>query len=186
MKGIYAAALALGCLALTSFTIPKGWQKAGSDPGSYAVGVEPGAGLSGSKAGTIQSSRDRITGYGMMEQTLRAGTYRGTKLRVSGYMRSQDVAQWAGFFVRIDGQPGYKALAFDNMQDRPIKGTTGWAGYEITLNVSEEAKNIVFGALLDGPGKIWFDNITLEVINEPTSPRGTILYRQAVNLNFEQ
>jgi len=185
MKRIYVLALAACCFALASFSIPKGWQKAGSDPGSYAIGVEAGAGISGSKAGTIQSARDRITGHGMMMQEFRPGRYRGKKIRMTGYMRSQDVERWAGFWLRIDGEPGYKALAFDNMQDRPIKGTTGWTKYEIVLNVSEDAKNIAFGALLDGPGKIWFDNIRFEVVNEPTGPKGTIIYREPLNLDFE-
>ena len=43
---------------------------------------------------------------------------------MSGYMKSQDVAGWAGFWFRIDGQ-GARPLAFDNMHGRAVRGTTG-------------------------------------------------------------
>ena len=101
-------------------------------------------------------------------------------------MRSSDVENYAGFFLRIDGEPTGGALAFDNMEDRPIKGTTGWTRYEITLSVSDNAREIVLGAILNGPGKIWFDNIHIDVIDEPTDKKGTIIYKGPVNLDFEE
>ena len=166
MKSLYSCLLLLILFVATSFTIPRGWHKDGTDPDSYSAGVETGAGLSGSKAGTIESVRGRITGY--------------------GYMKSWDVEKYAGFFLRIDGLPTEGTLAFDNMEDRPIKGTTDWTKYEITLSVSDNAQEIVLGAILNGPGKIWFDNIHIDVIDEPTDKKGTIIYMGPVNLNFEE
>ena len=36
---------------------------------------------------------------------------------------------WAGLWMRVD--KGKDMVAFDNMQDRPIKGTTDWQRYYI-------------------------------------------------------
>ncbi len=56
------------------------------------------------------------------------------------------------------------ALAFDNMKDRPIKGTTEWRKYEVVLDVPEEAEDIFFGFLLHGTGRAWVDDITFDVV----------------------
>jgi hypothetical protein len=45
---------------------------------------------------------------------------------------------------------------YDNMQRRPIKGTTELAKYELVLFVPNEATSISYGVLLDGTGQIWF------------------------------
>ncbi len=186
MKSLYSCLLLILLFIITSFDTPKGWHKDGTDPDAYSAGMEPGSGVSGSKAGTIQSVRGRITGYCSLVQSFKPGRYRNKKIRLSGYMKSWDVEKYAGFFLRIDGQPTEGALAFDNMEDRPIKGTTDWTKYEITLYVSDNAQEIVIGAILNGHGKIWFDNIHIDVIDEPTDKKGTIIYKGPVNLNFEE
>lgn len=186
MRILYCILLTISGIIFLSFTTPKGWHKAGSDRDSYDMGIDAGSGLGNSKAATIQSNTDRVTGFGTLMQNFRPGNYRGKKIRMTGYMKSYDVDGWAGFWLRIDGEPGTYALAFDNMQDRPIKGTTGWTKYEVVLNVSENAENIAFGALLVGQGKIWFDNIRFEEIAEPARKPGTIIYKDPVNLNFEE
>ena len=48
--------------------------------------------------------------------------------------------------MRIDPK-----IAFDNMQDRGIKGTTDWQKAEITLSLNPEATDqILIGAMLSG------------------------------------
>ncbi len=72
------------------------------------------------------------------------------------------------------------------MHDRAIKGNTEWTKYEIVLNVSVRATGISFGALLDGTGKIWFDNIQFEVIADPSGFKNTKRQADPANLNFEE
>ncbi len=43
-------------------------------------------------------------------------------------------------------------VAFDNMHDRPIKGTTGWQQYEVVLDIPRDSTGISFWILLDGTG----------------------------------
>ena len=80
-------------------------------------------------------------------------------------MKSQGVADWAGFWLRVDQEGSEQSLSFDNMHDRPIKGTTDWKKYEIVLDVPNNASNIAFGALLAGTGQIWFANINFEIVD---------------------
>ena len=47
-------------------------------------------------------------------------------------VKSQDVVGWAGLWMRVD--QGKDAVAFDNMQDRSIKGTTDWRHDDVILS----------------------------------------------------
>ncbi len=61
--------------------------------------------------------------------------------------------------MRIDPK-----IAFDNMQDRGIKGTTDWQKAEITLSLNPEATDqILIGAMLSGSGKMWIDNFKVTI-----------------------
>ena len=71
----------------------------------------------------------------------------GKRARFSGYIKTEGVTTgFAGLWWRVDGASG--VLAFDNMQDRGVTGTTDWKRYDIELPVAADAKNINFGALL--------------------------------------
>jgi hypothetical protein len=59
---------------------------------------------------------------------------------------------WAGLWMRVDGQEP-KMLAFDNMQGRPIQGTTAWKRYEVILDVDPQATAIAFGILWTRRGR---------------------------------
>ncbi len=116
--------------------------------------------------------------------------YAGKRVRMTGYMKSKDVAESAAFWFRIDANGSKEPSNFDNMNNRPIKGTTDWKKYEIVLDVASDASNLAYGALLSGTGQIWFDNITLEIVDN--SVPSTNLYgdkkqspKSPVNLNFE-
>ena len=54
--------------------------------------------------------------------------------------------------MRVDGPDSGRHLAFDNMLDRPIKGTTDWTRYAVVLDVDKTAVAIAFGVLAGGEG----------------------------------
>ena len=177
-------------LALFSFDLPKGWFKAGSDPAKYEMGVDKGAGQDGKNAATIQSTEKSISGFGTLMQNCSPEKYAGKRVRMTGYMKSKDVAESAGFWFRIDAKGSKEPSNFDNMNSRPIKGTTDWKKYEIVLDVASDASNLAYGALISGTGQIWFDNITFEIVDN--SVPSTNMYgdkkqtpQSPVNLNFE-
>jgi erythromycin esterase-like protein len=93
---------------------------------------------------------------------------RGHKVKFSGWIKTENVTSgYAGLWWRVDGPSGENGrpamLAFDNMMDRGVKGTTDWKRYEIELPVAENAVNINFGALFPGNGTAWFDGFTVEL-----------------------
>lgn len=148
------------------------WFKAGSDPGNYKMGVDSSIQHDGKKAMTIKSIDPEIQDFGTYMQNFKADQYLGKRVRMTGYMKSNDVANWAGFWLRVDQADPKQVLSFDNMQDRAIKGTTDWKKYEIILDVPGNASNIAFGALLAGTGQIWFDNLNFEIVDSSVPTTG--------------
>jgi erythromycin esterase-like protein len=54
----------------------------------------------------------------------------GKHIRFSGYIKTEDVSGgYAGLWWRVDDPSG--VLAFDNMQNRGVSGTTDWRRYDI-------------------------------------------------------
>jgi C-terminal processing protease CtpA/Prc len=97
--------------------------------------------------------------------------FAGTRLELHGFLRTQDVSDFAGLWMREDGDSG--SVAFDNMQRRQLKGTTEWTEYSITLPLDKAAKRLFFGVLASGAGRVWADDLRLLVDGQPieTAPR---------------
>ncbi len=179
-------------LALLSFDKPSGWFNAGSKPQSYEMGIDKGVGQSGKNAATIKSKDSKIDGFGTLMQQCSPDKYLGKRVRMTGYVKSENVANWAGLWLRVDQSGSQQPLSFDNMGNRPIKGTTGWKKCEIVLDVPSNATLIAFGALLDGTGQIWFDNITFEVVDKSVQTtdiknvKDPVTQSGPTNLDFEK
>lgn len=57
-------------------------------------------------------------------------------------------------------------LGFDNMHDRPIKGSTSWNHYACVLDIPNESKNINIGLILAGSGNAWLDCTKFEEVDK--------------------
>ena len=57
-------------------------------------------------------------------QYFAAEKYRGQRIRFSALIKAEGVEGWGGIWMRVDDvdKPG---TSFDNMQNRPVKGTRG-------------------------------------------------------------
>ncbi len=164
------ALLTTALFICSSFDLPKGWFVAGTKRTSYNIGTAPGEGRDGKNCATIQSKEEKIRGFATLMQTALATDYLGKRVKMSGYLKTQDVKKYAGFWLRLDSYTGtdkkYKLLGFDNMSNRNIKGNTEWIKYDIVLDIPQETTEIAYGALLSGTGKIWFDDITFEIVDQ--------------------
>ncbi len=199
-KFITVVLLIIMTITLFSFDLPTAWFKAGNKPNSYDMGIDKGAGKDGKNAATIKSIDKKIDGFGTLMQDCLPGKYLGKRIRMTGLVKTKDVSDWAGLWLRIDTKTPIKAVVFDNMhdgkKDRSIKGTTDWKKYEIILNVPDNASNIAYGALLSGTGQIWFDNLNFEIVApvilttgiemETNSSTYTSHLKEPVNLDFEK
>jgi hypothetical protein len=175
---------------------PTGW---GGGPDGYEVKVDHTV----KHGGKASASLKRITteakpAFGTIVQAFKADDYRGKRLRLTGYVKSNEVEGWAGLWMRVDSeQEG--TVAFDNMQDRSIKGTADWKKCEIILDLPESSSIITFGVLLAGKGQVWIDDLQFDVVGKdvkttakeirPTGQKVEVpkdLPKKPRNLDFEQ
>lgn len=168
--------------------VPEGWFLAGSHPQDYSVGTTNAVSREGKTSAYLASKAQQPEGFGTLMQTFSAYSYRSKRLRMIGSAKAEAVDSWAGLWMRVDG-PEKTSLSFDNMQDRPIKGTLDWQPYAIVLDVPQESTAVAFGILLHGRGKVYLDDVRLEVV--PSTVATTDLMKKQppsapVNLSFEK
>ncbi|MEK6646860.1 MAG: hypothetical protein AABY84_09340 [Candidatus Firestonebacteria bacterium] len=119
----------------------------------------------------IKSAVSSPRGFGTMMKTISANEYLGKRIRMSAYVKTENVGNWTGLWMRVDG-PENKVLSFDNMGNRKIKGTVDWTKYEIVLNVPQNSTNISFGVLLEGIGQVWINSLQFEEVDSSVSITG--------------
>jgi hypothetical protein len=178
--------LAICSMALHA-AAPKGWFIAGSKPGEYESGIDELAAYNGHPSAYLKAKTPDAQGFGTLMQEFRADHYLGKRVRFSAFVKTQGAQDWAGLWMRVDR--GTTQVAFDNMQNRPIKGTTDWRRYDVVLNVAQDATGIFFGVLLAGSGSVWINNAKFEVVG-PTvlTTDGDVLLKpdEPTNLDFEK
>lgn len=198
--------LALLVLALGSLTYgrvltddaPKDWVKAGDHPQNYEMRLDKSVKHGGRASASIKFIAEKPEGFGTLMQNFAADVYRGKRLRMSAWMRTEN-ADSAQLWLRLDSAKG--TVGFDNMGNRKVTGTTVWKKVELTLDVPAETVGIAFGVLISGKGQVWVDDFTFEVVGKDTpttnmltpeqskereTERGGTYPAQAANLNFEE
>ena len=115
-------------------------------------------------------------------KTVDATPYQGKTVKMTGYIKSENVKNWAGLWMRVDFYSS-KVLAFDNMHSRGIKGSKDWEKYEVVLFVPEHSTDISYGVLLDGTGQIWMKDIAIEIVSDAVAETGSIKGRMNDILN---
>ncbi|UFH36744.1 hypothetical protein [Flavobacterium acetivorans] len=182
---LVAVATKLNAQESDSISKTSEWYYRGSKPASYEMGPEENTEFSGQTVLKIKSIESKINGFGNIMKTVNSDLYRGKNLKMTAYVKSDKVKSWAGLWMRVDYYTA-AVLAFDNMQNRAIKGTKDWEKYEIVLFVPKEATSISYGVLLDGIGQIWFKDVKLEVVDDAVPETGSVKGRKNKVVSFEK
>ena len=167
--------------------LPAGWIKAGSHPAEYDMGVDTANRHEGRAIAYVKGTATEFHGFGTLMQMASSREYLGKRVRFSAYVKSEKVQSgWAGLWFRIDGAKSGEVLGFDNMQQRPLKGTTDWKRVEIVLDVPQNAAALAYGILLAGDGQVWMDDLKFEVVKPDVPVTGSGPAGPPRNLNFEK
>lgn len=158
------------------------WQ---SEPAKYEMTVQSNSELNNQNVFSIKSVQSKIYKFGTLMNTIKSDDYKGKTVKMTGYVKSEKVKDWAGLWMRVDYY-GTDVLAFDNMQNRGIKRTKDWTKYEVVLFVPQEATSISYGILLSGIGQIWFKDVKLEIVDESVAETGLNKGRDHKVISFEK
>jgi hypothetical protein len=150
--------------------VPRGWVAHGHHIANHEVGVDRTIAHSGKASAYIRSTTTDESGFRTIMQTVEVGKFSGKRVRLSGFLKTRE-ANYAGVWMRVEGRPP-TILAFDNMQARPVGGTTDWQQYEVVLDVPQGAKAVAFGFFLGGRGQVWADDFRLETVGPDVPTTG--------------
>jgi hypothetical protein len=162
-----------------------GYFMAGSAPEAFETTGDPES----HEGAVVRAKAADPGGFGTVMKTIDAAPFRGKKARLAARIKGDDVRGWAGIWLRVDGADG-KPVAFDNMQNRALRGTVGWARHEVILDVPASAQKIAFGALLSGAGRIEVAELALSDADRSAESTDLVRRRRAPanapqNLGFE-
>lgn len=178
--GALAASTAHGEIA----EAPKPWFKNGAPPA--AAECDGGVDAELQARGTANVSlkcQAELGGFIGVMQRLDGEQYRNRRVRFSALVKAEGVEGWGGLWMRVDdvGKPN---AAFDNMQQRPVKGTTEWMPYSVVLDASANAEGVFFGTLMIGKGQLWIRDWRLDVVGSDVPTTGRVLRDEPANLQL--
>ena len=78
---------------------------------------------------------------------------RGKTARLFAQVKVENVSDSARLWLRVD-KPGQMGWQSDDMEDRPLKGTSDWVTISVAVEVPEDASTIFGGIALEGSGTI--------------------------------
>lgn len=131
----------------------------------YRVAIDERVRHNGKISASVESTVRETHEFCNFMQIFNAEKFRGKRIRFSGFVKTSKVTKWAGLWMRVDGELASPALAFDNMEQRPIKGTTGWTACSVVLDVPAGAVDIALGLILGGTGKAWVSDMKFEIVS---------------------
>jgi len=143
--------------------VPSGWQGAVGSPVAYEIGLDHVERHGGRWAAYITGPKLFTPDFGILSQSVRADNYRGKRVRLSAWVKGRGlVGPVAGLWMRVDGAG--VVTGYDNMRNRAESGTTDWHEVSIVLDVPLDALGIVIGAMRQGGGTLFIDDMKLETV----------------------
>lgn len=155
--------------------LPPDWFEIRFMPENYEVTLAGDAKFEGSYGASVRRTGPGVKpgDFGGFIQAARAAPWRGQRVAMRAWIKSEH-ADSGQMWLRIDAANDF--LAMDNMDNRPIKGTTGWALYEIVMDVPLRAEYLVYGLFLAGGGRVDFDNV--QFLPAPVGAKATNQYKE--------
>ena len=147
-----------------------GWFPAGSRPWDYTYSSMSDPKVPGGGTLVIQArpgAESEGNAFGTLMRNMSADDWRGRRVKLSGRIKTESV-RWVQMWLRVDGKQGAgMPLAFYNMADRKIRGSSDWARYEIVLDVPQEALGLAFGFFnAGGRGTAWGEDFVLTEVGK--------------------
>jgi hypothetical protein len=179
--------------------LPGGWRLIPFDAANfYRIGLDREIKHGGKSAGFLErhadwekNHDDKLGTSPKLQQYLDATKYRGKRLRLSAFLKSQDVKERA--FLAAEVPDPYADMS-DFAKAKPfLEGTTDWKRYETEFTVIPYAKQLEIRVELHGPGRVWVDDLRLEVLGDAGQPyegeipkADPLMFGDLANTDFEQ
>jgi hypothetical protein len=206
----------MGCMVATTWGSAHGdapttapplhWFISGQESGQaikeYSGAIDHTNPYEGSGSGLLKSTSDAAHD-GTLMQVSSAAAYRGKSIKMRAFLRSNEVAQRAGLWIRADDISG-ATVAFRNCfspraPQSFVTRSSSWKEVEISIDIPDSAVALSYGVQMVGTGAVWIDNVSIDVVGPyvPTHteqgsstlhprPDPQKLSSTPQNLNFEE
>ncbi len=142
----------------------QGWGLTGTRPDAYEIRCDEIFTDCAVPILRTRAFKSEPLGMGSLTHSEGAETWRGRRVTLKAELRGGAIEGWGGLWMRVDDKDG-KVLAFDNMQNRPLRGTSSFQWYSVVLDVPQDAERVSFGVLLHGPGAVFIREIVFEEVD---------------------
>ncbi len=145
-------------------TTEEGWFISGGGRDVYAVQEDPGTQRAGHGTLLLAPSGETMGKYGTWMRSIDAAPYRGKRVRLSAYTKTEGASRRADFWARIQAADSPGDGSGLGGQWIRLPASSDWARSEIVLDVQAAGTMIQYGVGVAGPGKLWVDSAKLEVV----------------------
>jgi len=87
---------------------------------------------------------------------------RGKRIRFSAQLKTKDLEKSCQLWIRAD--KGVDPLEVKDLQGRGPKETFDWNRYTIEMDIPQEATSVSLGAVMDGKGTAWMDDLEISTL----------------------
>jgi hypothetical protein len=160
---------------------PPGWAFESDHPDDYEHGLDRTYSAGGAAA-YIRSLSGSAQGVARLGQSIVRDGYDGRRIRVSASLRSNAIGGSGGIFFRVIGAAG---MVTGNFRVLTLRGTNEWRRHAVVFDVPGDAQDVMVGFGLSGPGAIWADDFSFEVVDAST-PVTRTLPTSPIDLDFDR
>lgn len=154
----------LGLCALWSHfgpsRVPANWSFATTNPKIYRTGYDKVANSQTPRSVVIRSLNSSAEGFAGLSQKCDATPYRGQRVRISVWIKTDGVNGAAQFFFSVEDQAGARVARGGD----GVEGSRYWREYAAVVDVPEEAAALFYDMALSGAGKAWFNDLQIHVV----------------------
>lgn len=146
-----------------SWGVPTGWNLAQTTDGRYQVGVDLQAPHDGAASAVLQGQTGR--GWVELSQRLSAVQYRGLRLRLRGFLRTDLRGGQVQLWLHAGAADAVRAQGRIDAAGTVLSGAHGWQRVDVVIDVPADAETISLGVLLfAGDGEAHVDQLSLVAV----------------------
>lgn len=142
-----------------------GWNESthdGDEP-YFKSGLDPNSKRSGVATPYLACNSDKEGVYGVLTQWMDATSYRGKRVRFTGYVKTSSIKEYGGLMMCINGSDGSERY---DMQSLPQRGDRDWTRVEYVADVAQDRTTFTIGINLQGRGTVSMDRLAFEIVGK--------------------
>jgi RNA polymerase sigma factor (sigma-70 family) len=165
----------------------KGWTFRGGPSQNFDWGIDTSMVYQGKPCFFLRTKEGASVGKSVLQQAFLADEYRGKRLRLSCFLKTEHVeggpiegspkaAVKGSITLWLEVEGVNETLRQANAQEHALQGTHDWVRRELSVEVPQTSISVGLALVFLGRGQVWLSDVQLEVVDEDISvspPRAT-------------